>query len=198
LGSQTDELGWPLRLPADLKQADNLPVVGGLTLRQQDLLARNGFVVVHSQEESFFEIHQRVSLHYGQPYLLTTDVAQHALKITYDELMRALAREELQPRLLYIIQAVYSQIASYSPLVAGSEMEIETCLAAYLAAALRLLDPQAAVSAESDRRWAQVEQILTGDGKGSLACRLKWMISASTTPGATSKAIRGSTAIFVP
>jgi hypothetical protein len=160
------EWSWPINLPAAFGTIQNPGVADGLTLRQRNTLTEDGFVILHSQEAQFNELHQRVSLFYGQPYLLTTDAAQHAWKITFDELIQALEREELHRRLISVVQATYDQVMAYFPIVTGSDLEPETRLAAaYLGVGLRLLDPDKVVDPELgalvDR---QVDQIMAARG----------------------------------
>jgi len=157
---------WPFELPQDLADIQNPQVAGGLTLRQRNQLLQDGFVILHSQEAQFSDIRQRVAASYGQPYLLTSDAAYHTLKISLDELITAVEREELQRRLQSVVQATLTQVTSYLPLTAGSDLEAETRLAAaYLGVGLRLLDPQAVLDPELESLVApQVEQIQAGGG----------------------------------
>lgn len=156
----------PFSLPYPIEQIPNRSVADGLTLRQRNLISQQGFVIVHSQEAHFNDLRQRVSLFYGQPYFLTTDAAYHALRITQDELLSALEREELHRRLLAVIQSTLNQVLSFFPLVADSDLEADTRLAAaYLSTALKLLDPGAPIDAELEPVVIpQVEQVLAGRG----------------------------------
>ncbi len=157
----------PFELPVEIKDVHNAQVADGLTLRQRNQLLQDGFVILHSQEAQFSEIRQRVASSYGQPYLLTSDSAYHALKISLDELSTALEGEELHRRLQSVVQATLTQVASYLPLTAGSDLEAETRLAAaYLGVGLRLLDPQVALDPELELLVRpQVEQIMAGGGQ---------------------------------
>jgi hypothetical protein len=153
-------------LPFSLEKTANPAVTAGLTTRQRLTLSQNGFVVLHSQETQFSALRQRVSLRYGQPYYLTTDAASHALRLSLAELLPALEREELRRRLLAVTQATLDQVLTYLPLVRGSDLEAETRLsAAYLAVAVRLLDPQSALDPElAAQIQPQVEQVLSARG----------------------------------
>ncbi len=161
-----EKLAWPFTLPVRQEDVGNMDVVDGLTLRQRNQLLNDGFVVVHSREPQFFTQHQRIALINGQPYLLTTNSAYHALKITMDEVIRALEREELHRKLTEIVQPTFQQVISYIPLVAGSTLEPESRLAAaYLGVGLRLLDPQAALAPDIEAIVEpQVRQVLAGRG----------------------------------
>ena len=153
-------------LPVNLDGIPNNQVASGLTFSQRRSLADNGFTVIHSQENQFSDIRERVSKLHGQPYFLTTDAAFHAFHLNYDELLRALEKEELYPRLLNITQAVLDEILSYLPLVEDSPVEEETRLAAsYMSVALKLLDPESEINplfAENVNE--QLDQIMDGAG----------------------------------
>lgn len=167
-GDDLVEASGPARfsLPYPLARVRNRSVADGLTLRQREQLAQQGFVIVHSRESHFDDLRHRVALFYGQPYYLTSDAAYHALKISFDELLSALEREELKRRLQNLIQATLAETLSYRPLVAGSDLEQPAELAAaYLAVALRLLDPTAALDPELEPlASAQVAQIMAARG----------------------------------
>ena len=153
-------------LPFPLEQVANLRVTAGLTSRQRATLSQNGFVVLHSQEAQFSALRQRVSLQYGQPYYLTIDAASHALRLSLAGLLPALERDELRRRLLAVTQATLDQVLTYLPLVRGTDLETETRqAAAYLAVAVRLLDPQSALDPELEALVKpQVEQVLSASG----------------------------------
>lgn len=158
--------GWSIDLPILLSQVENLNVTDGLTTRQRNMLSQNGFVIVHSQEAQFYDLHQRVSLFYGQPYFLTTDTSFHALKVALDELLPALEREELHRRLIEVTRATFVQLQTYFPYVVDTELESDTRLAAaYLGVGLQLLDPDAEIPAElRDLVDGQVSQVMAGRG----------------------------------
>ncbi|MBN1146429.1 MAG: DUF3160 domain-containing protein [Anaerolineales bacterium] len=153
-------------LPIPLGEVGNLEVADGLTTRQRDFLARNGFAVVRSQEAQFGEIRERAATRFGQPYYLTCDAAYHALHLAFDETLKALEREELRRRMIAVTQATLKEVVSYIPLTQGTSLEADTLLAAaYLAVGLRLFDPQAEVDAALEEQAnAQVEQIMAGAG----------------------------------
>ncbi len=153
-------------LPFPMDQVANLAVAAGLTSRQRNNLSQNGFVILHSQEAQFSALRQRVSLRYGQPYYLTTDAASHALRLSLAELLPALEREELRRRMLAVTRVTLDQVMTYLPLVRGTDLEGETRQsAAYLAVAVRLFDPQAALDPELEALvQPQVEQVLSASG----------------------------------
>lgn len=160
--------GVGVELPVDLAEVTNLEVADGLTNQQRATLARNGYVIVTSQEPAFNEIREHVSLRYGQPYFLTTDAAYHAMDGALDGMLVALEKEELLPRMVALTRATMDEVESYMPLVSGTEVEADTRLAeAYLGVALRLFDPEAALDPESEEVVrSQVEQVLAGRGPG--------------------------------
>jgi hypothetical protein len=164
--SDSSELG-DYTLPVDLPQVANLGVSAGLTDDQLDFLAYNGFVVIHSQEQQFSDIRNRVSKEYGQPYYLTTDAAYHALHLAFDELLKALEKEHLYPRMITLVQNLLAEISSYLPMVENTAIEADARLAvAYLSVALQLFDPQASIDPQfTELVTAQIDKIMAGEGR---------------------------------
>ena len=158
--------GAELTLPVSWDRVMNRGVADGLTQQQRDRLAQEGFVILHSQEPEFSDIRRRVALRYGQPYYLTTDAAAHALRLTLDELLIAVEKEELRRRLFAITQATLAEVLSYLKLVPGGALEVEARLAAaYLGVGLRLLDSKAPIDPTIEGPVKdQVDQILAGRG----------------------------------
>jgi hypothetical protein len=159
--------GVDYELPLTLSEAANKAVLDGLTHEQRLFLSENGFVVVRTEEQQFNRIRVKVSERFGQPYYLTTDAAFHALHLTFDETIKALEREQLQPRMIYLVKATLDETLSYLPALKGTSLESDSELAAaYLAVALKLLDPTAEVPLQfQDAVRAQVEQIEAGGGR---------------------------------
>lgn len=154
-------------LPISLDKIANRSVADGLTPAQQDFLQTNGFAVLPTQEAQFIDLRQRVSQYYGQPYYLTTDAAYHALHLTFDELLKALERERLRPQMAAVTQAALTQVLAYLQQDKNTPLESDTTLAAaYLAVALKLFDPQAAIPDASlaERIQPQLDQIKAGAG----------------------------------
>ncbi|MEW5870444.1 MAG: DUF3160 domain-containing protein [Chloroflexota bacterium] len=153
-------------LPLSLEQTANFAVIAGLSSRERDFLAQNGFLVIHSREAQFAQIRQQVSLYYGQPYYLTSDAAYHALHQALSQTLPVLESQALHPRMLELIQAVLDEVLADLPQVQGTDLEADAQLAAaYLAVGLRLLDPQAALPADLEARIApQVAQIMSTEG----------------------------------
>lgn len=155
-----------VQLPIALEDVRNQSIVTGLTNSQRKALSENGFVVVRTLNEQFASIRHRVSNRYGQPYFLTTDAAFHAMHLTQEELLLALDREEMRPRLLAILQATLAEIFSFIDAVKGTPLEEEVrTAAAYLAVGLRLLDPLSELHPSLEYRVRiQVEQIIAARG----------------------------------
>jgi len=154
-------------LPLDLDQVGNRQVLANLTGEQRAFLAENGFVVVHSQESEFIDIRQRVALTHGQPYFLTMDAAFHALHQTFDELLKAVEREQLLSQMGAITQATLDEVLSYQPLLQGTSIEADARLAAaYLSVAVRLFDPGASIDpALDDLVTRQIQQVMDAGGR---------------------------------
>ncbi|MCJ7558269.1 MAG: DUF3160 domain-containing protein [Gammaproteobacteria bacterium] len=154
-------------LPVDLTKVTNQEVIAGFTQAQQEFLVENGFVVLHNQEDQFSDIRERVSKEYGQPYYRTTDEAYHALHLTFDELLKALEKEHLRPRMFRLVQKVLEEVSSYLPLVEGTSIEADARLAAaYLSVAVKLFDPQAVVESNLEEIVTQqIDLIMAGEGR---------------------------------
>ncbi len=157
-------------LPARAAQVVNPQVAAGLTLRQQTQLYQQGFLVLHSQEANFMQVRERVSLQYGQPYYLSVDAAGYALHLALAGLQQALERQELQRRLLALVQATLDELLANLPYTQGGPLEADTRLAAaYLGVAVRLLDPQAPLDpAIAEAVQAQVQQIMAEGGRQAI------------------------------
>lgn len=156
--------GEDYSLPVSLSRVDNPQVISGLTGTQRAVLAQNGFVVIHSQEEQFSDIRISVGRNHGQPYFLTTDAAFHAFHLDFLETLKNVERAYLRPQMIAITQAALEQTLAYRPQVAGTAIEPEVEQAAvYLSVALRLFDPQAAVDDQLEPLVSQqIDQIMAG------------------------------------
>ncbi|HXQ36280.1 MAG TPA: DUF3160 domain-containing protein, partial [Anaerolineales bacterium] len=104
--------GENISLPLDLSQVANLQTLDGLTAAQKDFLAKNGFVVIHSQEAQFGDIRVETSQRTGQPYYLTTDAAFHALHLLFDDMLKSLERESFRTQMIAITNATLQQARS--------------------------------------------------------------------------------------
>jgi len=141
--SPTDHVIKGIQLPINLEKVINSAVVSGLTSQQRRFLEHNGFVAIKSEETNFANLRNRISNQYGQPYFLTSESAYHALKLNYIELIRELEKEELHPRITAILKATLDEVRTYTPIVAGTDLETETQTALlFLEVALKLFDPQ--------------------------------------------------------
>lgn len=159
--------GPPVPLPVDLAEVANSEVISGLTEAQRDLLAKNGFVVIHSQEPQFNDIRYRTAYALGQPFFRTTDEAYHALHLLFDDMLKALERQGLRPQMLSLLTATRDQVRSYAAEAAGTSIDDDVALAeAYLEVALQLFDPSAPPpQAMPEAVAAQVEQIMDASGR---------------------------------
>lgn len=159
--------GENISLPLDLSQVAHLQTLDGLTDAQKDFLAKNGFVVIHSQEAQFGDIRVETSQRTGQPYYLTTDAAFHALHLLFDDMLKSLERESFRPQMIAITNATLQQARSDFPELQGTPIEADARHAlAYLSVALKLFDPAAEVDPSvADIVSQQVEQIMDGGGR---------------------------------
>ncbi|MCJ7433819.1 MAG: DUF3160 domain-containing protein [Anaerolineales bacterium] len=156
-----------ISLPVDLEQVANAAVLNGLTDAQRAFLERNGFVVIHSQEEQFGDIRVSTARRTGQSYYLTTDAAFHALHLLFDELLKALEHQYFRPQMANITAATLQEAQDIAEQLQGTSLEAEAGQAvAYLSVALKLFDPQAQTDASQSELVArQVEQILAAGGR---------------------------------
>jgi Protein of unknown function (DUF3160) len=159
--------GEDIAVPLNMNQVVNPEVLEGLTAAQKDFLARNGFVVIHSQEEQFGDIRKVTARETGQPYYLSTDAAYHALHLLFDDMLKAIEREHFGPQMIAITQATLEEVSTYAIAARGTALEADTKQAlAYLYVALRLFDPETQVdSSVADIVYQQVEQILAANGR---------------------------------
>jgi hypothetical protein len=153
-------------LPLQPNTISNFSVAAGLTASQMNLLIKNGFTVLHSQEAQFSDIRHNVADQYGQPYYLTTDAAYHALHVTFDELLKALETGRLRPQMIDVTRATLDEVLTYQKsaqqTVIGNDINLA---AAYLAVGLKLLDPQAVLAGDLAKRiQPQLDQIKAGRG----------------------------------
>ena len=159
--------GLDYSLPLDYDLIVNRFVLNGLTEAQDEFLLEHGFVVMHSQENQFSSIRGTVSKRNGQPYYLTTDAAFHALHLTFDDLLKALEKEQFGDSVIEIAQATLTELQGYVPELEGSviEADLEQAIA-YLSVALKLLDPDANIDASvAEIVDAQIAQIMAEGGK---------------------------------
>jgi hypothetical protein len=159
--------GEDILLPVGLSQVANPHVLDGLTESQRSFLSQNGFAVIHSQEAQFGDIRVETSKRTGQPYYLTTDTAFHAMHLLFDDLLKALEKEQLRQEMVDITQATLAEVQSYLPAVQGTPLEAEMQqAAAYLSVALKLFNPDAAIDpALSEIVDQQVSQAMDAGGK---------------------------------
>jgi len=159
--------GEAIPLPVGISTIANTQVLEGLTEAQRSFLLQNGFAVIHSQEAQFGDIRVETAQRTGQPYYLTTDAAFHAMHLLFDDLLKALEKEQLRQTMVEITQATLAEVQSYLPAVQGTPLEAETVQAvAYLSVALKLFDPEASIDPSvADLVTQQVSQVMDAGGK---------------------------------
>lgn len=132
----------------------------------------DGFLVIRTGEAQFSDIRHRVSLVRGQPYFLTSDAAIYASQLAFDELLKALEKEYLYPRLTAVTAATLDEVLSYLPAIQDPALLKDARLAAaYLAVGLNLLDPEVLPALDPETASqvrAQLDQILAGRGVEAL------------------------------
>jgi hypothetical protein len=151
--------GMSYALPVSSSAIVNPHVLDQLTSAERTYLWKNGFVVIHSQEEQFGSL--RGSVDGGQPYFLTVDAAYHALHQNFDDLLKNLEKAYLSQRMQAVLRATLAELYSGSAQWRGTPIESEaTQSVAYLSVALKLFDPSfsvdPSVSEVVDRQIAQI------------------------------------------
>lgn len=131
----------------NLTNVANVQVLASLSPQQREVLARNGFVVVPSQEGQFYEIYKRAKER-NIPIFVTTDALLHTYHILYDYVLRTAEIEHFVSDLQSLDKALLETTLSQYAQATGATKEAAKRNAAYFAVALRLLDPAFAVPAE--------------------------------------------------
>jgi hypothetical protein len=167
--------GLPYSLPVQLNDLANPGVLDGLSQAQVAALLEDGVLIAHTREAQFGDIRRQVGTLDGQPYFLTSDAALHALHLLFDDLLKSLEKTHLRPELEALVRAVFEQTVEHLPQTAGMSIEEDAWLAAaYMAVALRLLDPQAPLPAALGPQLlaqieTQLEQIYAAEGRARSA-----------------------------
>lgn len=161
--------GTDIELPLALDQVVNPGVTDELTREQTSFLQKNGFVVIHSQEEQFNDIREETAHRSGQPYYLTVDAAYHAMHLLFDDLLKSLEGEYLRQDMIDITRITLDQVSEYSNQVQGTDLEEDAQQAvAYLSVALKLFDPEAKIdSTVEDIVNQEVQLIMAAGGPGT-------------------------------
>jgi len=162
----TVDQGTGLTLPFDPNQTLNPQVIEQLTIEQKEFLRQNGFVVVDISDEQFYDTRERIAKLYGQPYYLTTDAAYHALHQSFNETLKALERDYLQPSMVDLLNATLAEVLRNLDQAQGTSLEQDIRLAAaYLTIGLKLMSPETTVDPRLEALVTpQLEQIAAQSG----------------------------------
>ncbi len=154
-------------LPVNLEMVENLEVTGGLTKDQVALLAETGFTVVHTGEEQFSAIRERVADQYGQPYYLTTDAAFHALHINFDALLKEMEKSVFRTEAIIIVSDNLDSVSREADGVTDKNLRSDFQLAVdFLATARILFGDDPSMPAEIRKRiQPQVDQVMAASGR---------------------------------
>ncbi|MEJ5201992.1 MAG: DUF3160 domain-containing protein [Anaerolineales bacterium] len=153
-------------LPFDPNNALNPQVIAQLTEEQKEFLTKNGFVVVITGDEQFYDTRERIGKVYGQPYYLTTDAVYHAMHQSFNETLKALERDYLQPTMADLLNATLAEVLRNLDQVQNTPLEQDVRLAAaYLTVGLKLMAPETVVDPRLETLVKpQLEQIAAQDG----------------------------------
>jgi hypothetical protein len=159
--------GADYTLPVSMSETYNPEVLEGLTSAQRQFLSQNGFVVIHSQEESFISIRESVSKFQGQPYFLTVDSALHAVHLEFDEALKSIERQ-LNHTMAQMLVEIIDLLESEKEFLNNTSIETDADQAlAYLYVGLSLFNPYTEVPDQyTELVGAQLDLIYAGEGRG--------------------------------
>jgi hypothetical protein len=135
---------------ADYKVADDLSNVinkdsFSFSKQAQDLLVKNGFVVVPSYEREFFSVYE-INRYSSVPNFITTDAMLHNYHLYFSHLLRTLEKNELRGALVSLTDSMLADSQKQYESLRGSDWENAAKRnVAFFAVAARLLNPQASV-----------------------------------------------------
>lgn len=111
----------------------------------QNLLSKNGFVVVPSPHQEFFSIYE-FNRYESVPNFITTDAMLHNYHLYFSHLLRTLEKDKLRSELVSLTDSMLAESQSQYQALKGTDWEDAAKRnAAFFAVAARLLDPKAAI-----------------------------------------------------
>ncbi len=111
----------------------------------QNLLAKNGFVVVPGKEREFFSIYE-INRYGTIPNFVTTDAMLHNYHLFFSHLLRTLEKDKLRDELVTLTDSMLTESQNQYQVLKGTEWENAAKRnVAFFAVAARLLNPQADV-----------------------------------------------------
>lgn len=134
--------GSDYSLPFDLKKIPDLTELQ-LSTAAQDLIAKNGFVVIPSKPDQFREFYQVYeSGRYGEtPVFITTDSVFHIYHLIFDKMLRDLEKDHFISTLKELTSTMLSSTyTQYQSLVGTTLEEPARRNVAYFAVAAQLLE----------------------------------------------------------
>lgn len=114
----------------------------------EELLIKNGFVVVPSEMPEFFMLYE-INLYEPIPSFITTDSMLHNYHLFFSHLLRVIEKEKLVPELQELTKAMLSASQKQYSLLKGSDWENAAKRnLGFFAVAGKLLDPQMIIPEE--------------------------------------------------
>ncbi|MEW6275310.1 MAG: DUF3160 domain-containing protein [Bacillota bacterium] len=144
----------PYAVAPDLSNITNKEMFR-LSEAAQNLLIKNGFVVVPGIEHREFFALYEMNRYRPVPLFVTTDSLLHNYHLFFDHLLRVIETEKLAPELKELTRAMLAQAQKQSAALKGTDWENAAKRnIGFFAVAGRLLDPGAAVPSEVKKEVA--------------------------------------------
>jgi hypothetical protein len=163
--------GYALPLPLD-GISTTVPLTQVLSATQIETLARNGFVVVPGDDQTFASFYTGQAEYAGDPLFISADSVLHLSQLLFDHVLRSTEESSLLPDLATLDREMFdlswAQYQALAPAAtADGQRMAGTALrdAAYFAVPLSLLDPEfTAPEVISPVVGAELSLIAAGDG----------------------------------
>jgi hypothetical protein len=151
----------PYRIAADLSNVINRDRFE-FSPEAQNLLTKNGFVVVPNTYYEFFSIYEE-NLYSNIPSFITTDSMLHNYHLYFSHLLRVLEKDKLRGELVSLTGSMLEKSLGQYEKLKGTEWENAARRnTAFFAVAARLLDPGAEIPTLVQKEVKQ-ELVLIGD-----------------------------------
>ncbi|AET69629.1 Protein of unknown function (DUF3160) [Desulfosporosinus orientis DSM 765] len=159
----------PYQIAADLGNITNKDRYK-LSSQAENILSKNGFVVVPSPYQEFFSSYEN-NRYDSIPNFITADAMLHNYHLYFDHLLRTLEKDKLRGELNTLTGLMLTESQKQYEVLKGTAWENAAARnVAYFAVAARLLDPKVAVPAYVSKEVEQELQLIadhTETGKPS-------------------------------
>lgn len=149
------------RVAADLGNVINKDLFD-FSSEAQNLLGKNGFVVVPSPNREFFSIYE-VNRYSSIPNFVTTDAMLHNYHLYFSHLLRTLEKDKLRVELDSLTGSMLAESQNQYQALKGTDWENAAKRnVAFFAVAARLLDPQAEIPSLVDQEVSKELELIAG------------------------------------